>query len=211
MKFQALLAAALMLFGTDSDAAPSTSQWNFKVYLDDEAVGYHHYILTEEGEQRLLDSRAQFDVRFLGFKAYSYTHAAQEKWQKDCLAKLVADTDDNGDRFHVTGQADTETFALETGGRQQNLNGCIMSFAYWNPTMLKQNRLLNPQNGEYLPVSITERGTETIRYRGQPTPARRYHLKSPKFEIDLWYSSRGEWLALDSSLENGSKLKYRIE
>jgi hypothetical protein len=42
--------------------------------------------------------------------------------------------------------------------------------------------------------------------------ARRYRRDAGKFQIDLWYGTEDRrWLALDSTLDNGRKLLYRLE
>jgi hypothetical protein len=86
-----------------------------------------------------------------------------------------------------------------------------MTFAYWNPAMLTQSRLLNSQNGEYIDVKIAQAGTESIDVRGVSTPATRYELRSKKMSIDLWYSQDNQWLALESRTERGQRLIYKLK
>ena len=93
----------------------------------------------------------------------------------------------------------------------QTLGDCVLTFAYWNPAMLKQTRLLNSQDGEHVKVKITDAGADPIVVRGVRTPARRYELRSEKLSIDLWYSPDNEWLALESMTERGQKLIYKLK
>lgn len=185
--------------------------WRFTVYLDDDPVGRHTFTLTESEALRKLRSEARFTVKLLMIKAYGYEHEAEETWRGDCLTSLKASTDDNGDKSSVLGQARPDRFELRKGSSSETLPACIMTFAYWNPLILKQSRLLNPQTGEYLEVRIRAQGRENIPVRGQPVAAERYHLDAGKFQIDLWYADGNRWVALDSRLENGSTLRYRIE
>ncbi len=203
--------AALAFFTGSALAAPRVETWNFSVYLDDERVGYHRYTLTESGTDRALRSEARFDVKFLMFNAYRYAHQADETWRGDCLAELKASTDDNGERSSLSGAARDGGFRLQRGGQALDLPGCVMSFAYWHPLMREQRRLLNPQNGKYQEVRIESRGVDSIPVRGQSVAARRYALDAGEFKIDLWYADGERWVALDSRLENGHTLRYRIE
>ncbi len=77
--------------------------------------------------------------------------------------------------------------------------------------MLGKKRLLNPQDGKYLDVEIKQIGQDSIQVKGEKISASHYRLKAEKFLIDLWYSTDRRWLALDSTLENGRLLHYRIE
>lgn len=206
-----LRGAALALFAGSTVAAPRAETWNFTVYLDDERVGYHRFTLTESGTDRALRSEARFDVKILMINAYSYAHQADETWRGDCLAGIKASTDDNGDRSSLSGAVRDGGFRLQRDGAALDLPSCVMTFAYWNPLMREQRRLLNPQNGKYQDVRIESRGTDRIPVRGQALAARHYALDAGEFKIDLWYADGERWVALDSRLENGHTLRYRIE
>jgi hypothetical protein len=102
---------------------------------------------------------------------------------------------------------------VKTLNGSRTLGDCVLTFAYWNPAMLQQTRLLNSQDGEHVEVKITDTGSDPIVVRGVETPARRYELRSKnqKLSIDLWYSTSNEWLALESRTEGGDKLIYKLK
>ncbi|MFM8443703.1 MAG: DUF6134 family protein [Methylococcus sp.] len=185
--------------------------WRFTVYLDDDPVGHHSFTLTESEALRKLRSEARFTVKLLMIKAYGYEHEAEETWRGDCLNALKASTDDNGEKIAVVGSEKNGRFEIKKGTQAETLPSCVMTFAYWNPLILKQSKLLNPQNGEYLNVRIQPQGRETVAVKGKPVAADKYHLDAGKFQIDLWYADGGRWVALDSHLDNGRTLRYRIE
>lgn len=208
-----LLLVAGLLLAMPAQSTPRSDErdWNFTVYLDEDPVGHHRFTLTETAAMRKLRSEARFTVRILMIKAYSYAHESNESWQGDCLATINARTDDNGDTTAVQGAARAGRFELRKGPVAETLPDCVMTFAYWNPLMLKQSRLLNPQTGDYTTVRIAPQGRETIPVRGEPVGADKYHLDAGKFQIDLWYADGGRWVGLDSLLDNGRKLRYRME
>jgi hypothetical protein len=45
--------------------------------------------------------------------------------------------------------------------------------------------------------------------RGRPVAASRHRLTGPGLSIDLWYAG-AEWVALESSLEGGRRLRYEL-
>ena len=189
--------------------ASQTREWRFTAYLDDTEIGYHRFVLVENGPQSELTSEARFNVKFLFFNAYQYAHDNREHWRGDCLTRIDSTTDDNGRTYRVSGASDSRTFVLTAGTEQAPLPACLMTFAYWNPEFLEQPRLLNAQTGEYLPVSVQPLGADTIRVKGEKREARRYRLQAREFDIELWYSPAGEWLALDSITAGGKRLRYR--
>lgn len=196
MKPQTLLALAALL---GVQAIHAQQRWDFEATLDGKPIGEHRFTLEPQPDgTRLLRSQARFDVRVLGVRVYRYRHDAQERWQGDCLQSIQADTDDNGQRH-----------AVQLAAGDASLASCAMSFAYWNPAILKQTKLLNAQTGEFEPVTIEPLAPAALDVRGQAMDARRWRIAAPGQRIDLWYDPAGHWLALDATLASGRQLSYR--
>jgi hypothetical protein len=153
----------------------------FTVLLDGREVGTHRFTMQGDG---VLLSEAAFTVRVLGIPAYRYRHFATERWRGDCLESLTARTDDNGEVTQVDWRASDA--------------GCTRSFAYWNPRILGESRLLNAQTGKLEPVRIA------------PLDAGRYRITGRKLQIDLTYE-QGRWVGLETSTAGGRRLQYRLE
>ena len=204
-----LLGAALLLASWHAQA--QSGAWDFRVYLNDSPIGYHRFTLREQGAEREMKIEANFNVKILFINAYHYVHDATEHWRGNCLESLTARTDDNGEKLAVDASRDNERLAVTTAKGRDMLGACVMSFAYWNPEILRQTRLLNAQTGEFEAVKIAALGDESIPVRGAPVVAKHYRITGPKNPIDLWYSADQVWLALESTLESGRRLRYRIE
>lgn len=201
---------ATLLVGASASVARANQTWDFRVFLDQKEIGTHRFDLIEQGAERQLTSTARMTVKLLFVTAYTYDHHDVEHWQGDCVSKLSSSTDDNGEKHRVDVQRlDTATM-VKTLDRSQRLGECVLTFAYWNPSMLRQTQLLNSQDGEYIDVKITDAGADPIVVRGVKTPARRYELRSEKLSIDLWYSEQQQWLQLESKTQRGQKLIYKL-
>ena len=184
--------------------------WNFRAFLDDAPIGYHRFTLSGEGAARELKSETRFEVKILFVTAYRYVHDATERWRGNCLEGLSARTDDNGERSVVDAAGNAEGLVVTATKGREALPGCVMSFAYWNPQMLRQSRLLNAQTGKFETANIALLGEETITVRGAPLTAKRFRITGPKNPIDLWYSATDEWLALESIVGSGRRLRYSL-
>lgn len=205
-------ALVVALLGALPAGAEPIKSWRFQVYLNDTAIGTHQFDLFQRGAERELVSRARFDVKLLFVTAYRYRHEAAERWRGDCLAAIEARTDDNGDLVRVRTEAQAAAFrVLINDAPGPAATGCVKSFAYWNPAFLQERRLLHPQTGQLVDVTIRRLGSETLHVAGTRIDAARYALRADGLAIDLWYSPEGEWLALESPLENGRTLRYRLE
>ncbi len=202
-----LLASALLV---SNAALAASKEWHFEVLLDDKKIGHHSFHVKKQGESHILESQAEFNVKFLFFTAYSYKHQNLETWKGNCLNSITSSTDDNGKPYSVRGMRQDDRFIVMTGSERSTLPPCPMTFAYWNPEILDEARLLNSQTGEYLPVQIRDLGEDPIEINRQTVRANRYQIEAKNIYIELWYSKRGEWLALQSKTESGKTLKYRL-
>lgn len=201
--FKTLFLTTAMSLGAPLASASSTGDWAFQVFLDDRPIGEQHFQVDRQGDTWRANIEARFDVDFLFFNAYDYAHQNTEVWQDGCLQSLDAQTDDNGTAYRLEGQRQGEQFRLSINGEETLLPGCVMSFAYWNPDILQQSRLLNTQDGRYMPVTITQVGQETVEVLGQSVAAVHYRLDAEELHIDLWYAQDdGRWLKLESLVED---------
>lgn len=191
------------------DGAAALREWRFEVRLDDAVIGEHRFSLQPDGEGLRLTSSARFEVRVLGIPFYRYRHEARERWAGGCLVALDADTTTNGRDSRVSARRDGAALQIDGPQGVSALPGCAMSFAYWNPALRRQARLLNPQTGAVESVQFVALGSGEVDVRGTPVRAERWRLAGAESPIELWYGPDGEWLALDASV-GGKRLRYRI-
>jgi hypothetical protein len=207
----------ILLFATALTSPPpaqamnnEVASWDFDVYLNDKKVGKHSFKVAEEDGVKLVQSEANFKYKILFIPAYKYEHKAAERWTDNCLVDFSASTNDNGDRIRITGSQTSGGFSVQRGENPVELPDCVMTFAYWNPEFLEQPRLLNPQTGEYVEISVEQAGNEVVEVRGQQVPATRFRLTAYNVDLTLWYSPDDEWLALESVAKGGHIIRYEL-
>ena len=203
------LLALMLLLSALPAAAGMPNDWNFRVLLDGREVGRHQFTLEDAGPELRLRSEAQFEARVLFISLYSYVHEAVESWQGDCLQSLESRTETNGKRQTVSATTRAGRLTVTRPKGRDEHDGCVMSFAYWNPGILKARQLLNSQTGELVPVTITEQGQETITVRGRPLAATRHRISAEQVQIDLWYADQ-QWIALEALAPGGRRLRYEL-
>lgn len=187
-------------------------EWAFDVYLDKSKIGSHTFTLNDN----TLTSKAKFNVKVLFIEAYKYDHAAKEQWAGDCLSALEANTIENKVVTKVNGKLDANAFNVKNGKAEQTLPTCVMTFAYWNPKILAQSKLLNPQNAEYLDTTVSKLGAANIEVKGKPTDTTHYKITGAlkgvkKLNIELWYNQDNEWVALKSVTPEGYNIIYKLK
>ncbi len=189
--------------------AAAEQRWQFKVSLGDKEIGRQTFTVERRGDRSTVTIAADFDVRYVALSFYRYRHRNTEVWRGGCLQSMQAVTDDNGEKLTVDGTRVPGGFEVKATKATLLLPECIMSFAYWDPEFLKQNRLLNSQTGLFEEVRISRVGSERISVRRQPIDATRYKLQGKAIDIDLWYAAGGQWVRLESDVNN-SRLTYDL-
>jgi hypothetical protein len=207
-----LAALSLLAIATLAHAADAgTRVYAFKAFLDGKPIGEHRFTVVTEGASRRVTSDADFVVKFMGFSAYRYRHHAEEQWSGDCLASLVASTDDDGKPANVKLTKTGDANEIATAGGNSSVSGCLMTYAYWNPAMRSQARLLNPQTGKVDTVRIERVADGDVTVGGKPVHAIDWRVTGGEAPVDVWISEQGEWVGLDSVVSNGKhKLSYRL-
>ena len=190
----------LVAMSFSATVSAQTSEWNFSALLDGKRIGQHRFKVSGNGDERKVVSEATFAVKFLGVTAYSYRHSATEDWHGDCLLALNSTTDDDG-----------RPETVRASQNDASLKGCVMSFAYWNPAIQTQTRLLNAQTGKLENVLVKRIGNGLVDVRGKPVEATEFRIIGAANPIIVWYSAQGDWVGLDSIVAGGRKLSYRLQ
>jgi hypothetical protein len=185
--------------------------WHFAVLLDGTRIGEHQFMVARHGDDVVVDTLAHFKVKAFFIPLYSYDHRDHEIWRHGCVMAINSETHDNGKTLTVQGSLHRDLLDVVSSRGSESIAGCVKTFAYWDPAFLAERRLLNSQTGEYQLVAVTRTGTQDITSGGHPISADHYEVRATHLAIDLWYSSAGAWLALESKLDNGRTLRYETE
>lgn len=205
-----LLTVALLFFSY-SQVSVSMNSWRFKVFYGNQEIGEHVFILEKYGDKQKVTIDANFNIDILFINVYSYKHKNTEIWQNSCLSSIKSLTDDNGEEYITNGTFDNDIFKIDSKQGANEVEGCISTFAYWDKSFLDNESLLNSQTGEVVDVDISHVADEKILVQDKLVNAKRYELKSDEFTIDLWYSDKDEWLALNSTTKDGTTLRYQLK
>ena len=174
---------------------------NFQVFLNDRKVGSHEFRIVKKNRQIEVDSSLNIEFKAMGFFKVKYAHKANEIWRDGCLQSLVSETQKRGKKINVEAQQSDLGMVVKGSKSTQTLNGCVRTFAYWNPQFLYEDYLLNAENGEYVPVAVTS--SALVNNAGS-----KVSIDGAKVDIQLEYDTSGKWLSLQSELKMGGILRY---
>ena len=205
MKYSFILTLLLSLFSSNLIA----KEWSFDVILNDEIIGKHTFKQVDNASHSL----AKFKFKFM-FMNIIYEHESKETWTENCLKSIESKTNDDGDLFNVSGAKINGKLTVSSNGIEKSLPECIMTFAYWNPKILGQKKLMNSQDAEWLDVVIKSIGIEEKNVRGREIATEHYTIQANKdgdevFIIDVWYDENMSLMGLKSPTPIGD-LIYKL-
>ena len=206
-----ILASAIALTVTAGWAqsnAPATDNLAFEVLRKGKPIGTHTIAFTPNGDDLQVDIDIRLDVKFLMFNAYSYRHKNQEIWRDGQLVQIETKTDDDGENFFVNGRANGKGFEVNGSAGDAMAPATIIPTSYWDPAIVKQNKLLNTQTGELLEVSVAP-GDETEIVVGDQTVDARHYVMSGDLDLELWYDPAGTLRRIRFEASDGSTIDYR--
>ena len=183
--------------------------WEFDAVLNDRVIGQHTFIY--EDEKTVSDANFKFEYLFMDF---IYQHKSSETWQGNCLKTISSKTDDDGDLYNVSGNMEANQFIVTTNNKTSELPLCIMTFAYGNPKILEQKRLMNSQNGEYLDVDIQFLREENHMVKDKDILTDLWQIEAKGDDGDLlihiWYDKNMNWVSLKSQTPIGD-MQYKLK
>lgn len=183
--------------------------WEFDAVLNDKVIGQHTFFY--EDEKTVSDANFKFEYLFMDF---IYQHKSSETWQGNCLKTISSRTDDDGDIYDVSGYLEANQFMVTTNNKTSELPLCVMTFAYGNPQILDQKKLMNAQNGEYLDVDIQFLREENHMVKGKDILTDLWQIKAKGDDGDLlvylWYDKNMNWVSLKSQTPIGD-MQYKLK
>ena len=184
-------------------------EWNFDAVLNDKVIGQHTFIY--ENEKTISNANFKFEYLFMDF---IYQHKSTETWQEGCLKTISSKTDDDGDLYEVSGHIGTDRFLVTTNNKTSELPSCVMTFAYGNPKILEQKKLMNSQSGEYLDVDIQFIREENHIVKGEDILTDLWRIEANIDDgdllIHLWYDKNMNWVSLKSQTPIGD-MHYKLK
>lgn len=182
---------------------------NFRVWLGDREIGQHSYTFSQQGPLTNVLSKVNYNVKVLFVSVFKYKHEAAETWMGNCLTAINSFTVENGEETVVEGHQEGGNFIVQRNDQTlTEASDCMGTYAYWDPTLIQRDALMNSQTGEVDPAQVRDLGEK-------PMPrlnldARTYQIDTEQASIQLWYSNEGDWLALETET-NGRQLVYLNE
>ena len=204
MRVIAAIAGALLFSG---QACAET--YRFAITRNGDQIGTHSIDLNRTGPETTVSIATDLAVKVLFVTAYRFQHTASEHWVGGRLIALNSTTDDNGTRHRVSVAMKTSGLEVEADGKAAaRLDRNIQPASLWNAEVLRRPVMLNTQDGQVVPLSVVDLGSEDLTIDARTVKAHHYTMKS-KYSQDIWYDEQQHLVQVKLLGPDGSVIMYK--
>jgi uncharacterized protein DUF6134 len=206
-KLAAAILAALA-FGANAAPGASTETLRFAIMRNGDQIGTHTVEISRGPKEISVNMSTDLTVKVLFVTAYYLQYTTTEKWVGGKLVALHAQSDDNGTKHKVSAALKPNGLEVDADGKTTTVDKNIIPATLWNPEVVKRTQVLDPKDGEVVPMTVTDQGMDELTIDGRTVKARHYVLKS-KFPQDVWYDEKGRLVQSSLVAPDGSVILYK--
>jgi hypothetical protein len=205
------LAAAILLalaFGANAAPGASTETLRFAIMRNGDQIGTHTVEINRGPRETSVSMSTDLAVKVMFITAYHLNYTTSEKWVGGKLVSLNSESDDNGTKHKVSATLKPNGLEVDADGKTSTVDKNIIPATLWNPEVIKRSQVLDPKDGEVVPITVTDQGSEDLTVEGKTVRAHHYVLKG-KFPQDVWYDAQGRLVQSSLVAPDGSVILYK--
>lgn len=181
----------------------------FDLMLDEEKIGTHQITMKPVGSPDVWrhETIVSASVSLGIFGDITFEHHSIEDWRDGRLQKLSSETDDNGEKFSVTGRMDGGEFVTDGPDGRFRASGQLMTTNdVWTEHFCRQQEVIDAATGGVIGIVADPAGNGTGR-DALKKGVRPYDVVSAKITGQLLYDKSGIWTG-GTLQKNGQEIEY---
>ncbi len=190
--------------GMESAAAETL---RFAITRNGDQIGTHTIDVKRDAQQTTVSIATDLTVKVLFVTAYHFQYTASEDWINGRLVGLSSATDNNGTPHKVSIVMKENRLEMEADGKTSRLDPNVMPGSLWTPELLRRSTMLDPQDGQILPLTVLDDGMDDLPVNGRTLKAHHYTLKS-RYSQDVWYDDQQHLVQARIIGSDGSVILY---
>lgn len=203
-------AGAIAALGLPAVAAlTSETDIPFRVRMGESPIGMHSVAFEQRGDETHVFVTIAFDVGVAFITLYEYEHRNHEVWRDGRLIRIETETNDDGDRYTLTGEATAEGFRFIGSEGEGLAPAGVAPTSYWSRALLEAPAFLDTQKGRLLDLTVAPQGRGAVAaLNGDEIAACAYSITGD-LDLTVWYDDADRWVKMAFSL-NGNDFDYEI-
>ena len=206
MRSAILIIAALALGANAAGAASETIR--FAIMRNGDQIGTHSLEINRGPREITVNSATELTVKVLFVTAYHLQQTGSERWVAGKLVAFTSETDDNGTHHKLSVALKPAGLEVAADGKTSMVDKNLIPATLWNPEMMKRTSVIDPQDGQIVPITVTDAGPEELTFDARTVKARHFTIKG-KFSQDVWYDERGRLVQSSLVAPDNSVILYK--
>src|SRR6202045_497706 len=153
----ALKAAAGILvavaFGANAAPGASTETMRYAIMRNGDQIGTHTVEINRGAKETSVIMSTDLAVKVMFITAYRLQFTTSEKWVGGKLVALNSESDDNGTKHKVSATLKPNGLEVDADGKISTVDKNIMPSTLWNHEVVKRTQVLDPKEGEVVPIT----------------------------------------------------------
>jgi hypothetical protein len=185
---------------------PPAGRLDYKVVREGDDIGTQSVEFIRSGDRLTVRTHVNILVTVLGIPVFRFVHEAEEQWQNGQLTAFKSKSNDDGEPRDVALKLDGDRLRGTYNGRTLDLPASLIPASLWRPDTVQRSVLLDPIKGRDRQVTITDKGIEKIKIRGQALEAHHFAMTG-QIVRDIWYGPDGQIVQVHVPAKDGSQIQ----
>ena len=147
-----------LAFGANAAPGASSETLRFAIMRNGDQIGTHTVEINRGPKEISVNMSTDLAVKVMFITAYHLQYTTSEKWVGGKLVALNSQSDDNGTKYKVSATLKPNGLEVDADGKISTVDKNIIPATLWNPELVKRTQMLDPKEGEVVPLTVTDQG-----------------------------------------------------
>ena len=167
----------------------------FDIYRNDKNIGKHIFSFKRSGDELIVDSEINFEIKKFGATLYKYHVKGSEVYQNGNLIKFNSKTLQNKKSKFVNLQLIDNQFLIDGSSFKGKVPNDYILGTWWNHSIVEAKAQISAVSGRIIEQNVTFLGKETLEINGIQYKTLHFNFsssdkklkKDKKLNTDVWY------------------------
>ena len=189
----------------------------FDIFRNNKHIGKHIFVFKKEGNQIIVESEINFEIKKLGVVLYKYYVKGKEYYQDGKLIKFNSKTNQNGKDKYVNLRLEGEELVINGSSFKGKVPTDYILGTWWNHEIIEAKTQISAVSGRIIEQNVEFLGKEKIiinkktynTLHFQFTSSDKKLSKDKKLNTHIWYDEKTlNWVK--ASFDKIGKWEYKL-
>jgi|TARA_B110001452_G_C15199613_1_gene416377 hypothetical protein len=192
----------------------------YELFRNNNLIGLHKYNFLREGNDLVVESEVNFEIKKLNVVLYKYYAKSEEKYKNEIFYSFASKTKQNKkDKYVNISVNNTDSKIIIDGSSFKGsipINSIVGT--WWNHKIVESEAQISAISGRVIEQTVTFLGKEQVTIGDKTFSALKFNFKSSdeslpdnkKLNTDIWYEENS-YLWLKAAFNKKGYWEYRIK